>query len=189
MKIVIIALCCVLSFCGCNEKTPDSPPNANNGHHHHSHDPQYGGVLVEVGDHFAHAEMTLQDGKLTLYFLDGEAENSIRLEQESIKVNVKIAEENLELELKGVASELSGETANNTSQFSAAHEKLEGVEECTVTVASCTIKGKKLENIVFEFKHQDDHDHDHDHGDHDHDHDDHDHDHDDHDHDGNESDS
>lgn len=182
MKIAIIALCCVLSFCGCNEgKTPDSQPNANNDHHHHSHDPQYGGVLVEIGDHFAHAEMTLKDGKVTLYFLDGEAENNVRIEQESIKVNVKIAEENLELDLKGVASELTGETANNTSQFSAAHDKLKDVEECTATVTSCTIKGQKFENITFEFKHEEDHDHDdhgHDHDDHDdHDHDDHGHDH------------
>ncbi|BBM83146.1 ZrgA family zinc uptake protein [Candidatus Uabimicrobium amorphum] len=170
MKIVIVALCCVLSFCGCNEgKTPDS--NTGDNHHHHSHNPQYGGLLIEVGDHFAHAEMALKDGKLTLYILDGEAENNVRLEQESVRVNVKVKEENLELDLKGVANELTGETAKNTSQFSATHEKLKGVEEFTAVVASCTIKGQKFENITFKFEHKDDHDHDHDHDDHDHDHD------------------
>lgn len=174
MKTLIVTIC-VLALCACNQNNNNSTDNKNGESHHHSHDPQYGGVLVEVGDHFAHAEMVNNDGKLTLYFLDGEAENNVRLEQGEIAVTVKVKEESFDLALKGVPSKLTGETEKNTSQFSATSEKLKGVSEFTATVKSCTIKGKKLENITFTFPHkgeekEDDHGHNHDEDDHGHDH-------------------
>src|SRR5258708_19176066 len=52
----------------------------------HEHHAPHGGTLVEVGEDFAHVELLpdLQQGNLTVYILDGEAENPIRIHQPSM---------------------------------------------------------------------------------------------------------
>ncbi|WP_372369019.1 hypothetical protein [Candidatus Uabimicrobium sp. HlEnr_7] len=169
MKNLTIVLICIFISLGCDPKKTEQNTTNNDKSHHHSHTPQYGGVLIEIGDHFAHAEMVVKEGNLSLHILDAEAENNVRLEQDKIQVKVKANEVSFELSLEGVASELTGETEKNTSHFRASHEKLKGMDDFTATVTSLMIKGQKFENISFTFApSSEDHDHD-DHG-HDHDH-------------------
>ena len=122
---------------------------------HHEHTAPHGGTLVVFGDEFAHIELVLDQttGQLTGYVLDGEAEKSIRLSQNTIEL--KIHREDIQseftLQLSGVANVLTGETAGDTSQFAAQSDLLKGVSEFHAEIVSIDIRGQMFADIDFEF--------------------------------------
>lgn len=122
---------------------------------HHEHTAPHGGTLVVFGDEFAHIELVLDQttGKLTGYVLDGEAEKSVRLSQNTIefKIHREDTESDFTLRLSGVANVLTGETEGDTSQFAAQSDELRGASEFHAELASIAIKGQTFTNIDFEF--------------------------------------
>lgn len=127
----------------------------------HEHHAPHEGALVVLGEEFAHVEFVLDPGagSLTAYILDGEAENSIRIGQESIEVVIKDTVPPTDgagvsgdaLILKAVSDVLTGETAGDTSEFAARSERLKGVRKFTAVISVISVKGQTFKNIEFRY--------------------------------------
>ena len=169
---------CFLGFLlGCQPENPSKNQQDNSGETHHQHVAPHGGTLVVLGDEFAHLELVLNqdNGELTIYVLDGEARNGVRLTQPTIILKTKTdsAADFNELELQAVANTLSGETVGDSSVFIVQSETLINQDRFGVEIEHISIKGQKFQNLSFPFPegnetdHAEEHDHDHDHA-HDH---------------------
>ena len=117
----------------------------------HEHHPPHHGSLQVLGDDFAHLEMVLdpQEGVLTAYALDGEAEESVRLAQKELRVHVTLSPsgKTVDLALKAMANELSGETVGNTSQFEARSKSLLGQTGFTGGLAQVDVRGAIFKKV------------------------------------------
>src|SRR5262249_41345089 len=103
----------------------------------------HGGALVELGDEAAHVELVLDaaTGKLTAYVLDGEAENPVRIAQESLRFSLSDGD----VELKAVANPLTGERVGDTSQFEGTSDKLKGAKSFRGVLTTITARGVKFD--------------------------------------------
>lgn len=128
-----------------------------NHHGPHEHTAPHGGTLVVFGDEFAHLELVLnpQEGKLTAYLLDGEAENPVRIKQKYIELKISIEEPdnqkgslNFPLKLKAVANPLTGETEGDTSEFTGQSDQLKSVTNFEAVVVEVAVKGKEFKDVV-----------------------------------------
>jgi len=118
----------------------------------HQHRAPHGGVLVELGAEFAHVELVLDPdaGSLTAYVLDGEAEESIRLKQPSLKVALENGSQSaLQLELPARADLLTGETVGDSSEFSVTNPSLLHRTILKGRIADVTVKGQVFRDIPF----------------------------------------
>jgi len=96
----VIALCMVLLIAACNSSLPPTPPpvaDQSTGHDHaHSHEESgpNGGHLVELGDGEYHLEWTHDDanGLVTLYVLDGTAQELVSVDSETITITAKVVD-------------------------------------------------------------------------------------------------
>ena len=123
--------------------------------HGHSHEAPRGGALVELGDHVAHFEVlhSAQTGTLKFYAMDGHVEAPVRLTAPSLPVLITLdgAAEPIALELQAVASELTGETVGDTSEFAVTDERLIDQFTFQATLPSVDIRGVAFENVEFSF--------------------------------------
>jgi hypothetical protein len=129
--------------------------------HHHEHTAPHGGTLVVLGDEFAHLELVLdpETGSLTAYVLDGEAENAVRIAQESIEIKIKdssvqdngAATDGYTVSLKTVANVLTGETAGDSSEFEIQSDRLKGARKFGAVIRKIDIKGQRFTNVDFRF--------------------------------------
>ncbi len=135
----------------------------------HAHEAQFGGTLVELGDHFANLEFTwdAETGEVALYTWDAHVTGSERSSTEapSLTIAPHVHEgegvEPFALVLAPRVSETTRETVGDSSKFTGQHDSLKGLDHFTVTVAEVTLKGKTFKDV--EFMHPSDaHDHDHD---------------------------
>jgi len=160
VMLAVVALLSPLTGCGTDAHDHDADDDHTHGHDHdhdhdhghhgHHHVAPHGGALHEIGDHFAHLEFLLDSdtGVLTMYVLDGEAENAIRLEHETIAITVVPDEgEPLTLQLDAVASVLTGETVGNSSQFQVQSDELIGASKLRGTLDVLAIRGHTVENV------------------------------------------
>ncbi|MGE0434930.1 MAG: hypothetical protein AB7K09_19380 [Planctomycetota bacterium] len=167
---------------GCGPAADNAASKPHAGHHHEA---PHGGTLFVIGGdaHAAHLEFVLDGstGTLTMYLLDGHAEPGelYRLKEADVPVTIseikykgdRAAAGELPLKLAAVASEGTGETVGNTSQFAVTHELLKEAVDFTIDIASLTIKGTQVGPLKVPFPEGNeegagDHDHDHDHHDH-----------------------
>lgn len=129
--------------------------HADEDNHGHSHVAPRGGALVELGDHVAHFEVLLsaQTGTLTFYAMDGHVETPVRLTAEAFPVLVTLdgEAEPIALEMKAVASELTGETVGNTSEFAVTDERLMNLAHFKAVIPAVDIRGVAFENVEFSF--------------------------------------
>jgi hypothetical protein len=155
----LLSAAVLLSFAvlGCNDPAPEKAKGAHDHDHDHDHShhhaPPHGGTLVVLGYHFAHLEVLLEKetGKLTAYGLDGGAENPLPISMPALPISIQAADTSFTLTLAPVANALTGETAATTSEFSATHDSLVGVERFSATIPRLTIKGATLKSIQFRF--------------------------------------
>lgn len=119
----------------------------------HEHTAPHGGTLVVLGDEFAHLELVLDpdEGTLRGYVLDGEAESPVRLEQEEIEMKIDVVRGSAALKLNAVSNVLTGETAGDSSEFSAQSDKLKGVERFGAVITAITVKGSEFQEVEFRF--------------------------------------
>jgi len=131
---------------------PKTPPPESSGHHH---DAPHGGALIELGDHVASIEFVFESasGTLTAYVLDAHAEDPVRLTGGALFVEIELDgnEEYIPLELRGVASSLTGESETNTSQFRGTERALRGLTTFGGTIPSIAVRGAVFNEVAFRY--------------------------------------
>lgn len=142
--LVMISL---LSLTACQKREAD-PSHAT--HSGHAHSAPHGGMLVELGEHAYNLEFVRDAaaGKLTVYVLDGHAENFVRLKAGSIGFVATFGADLRLLTLQAVANAATGETVGDTSQFEASAEWLKAAAGIEGTIPAIEIRGTKFENIA-----------------------------------------
>lgn len=119
----------------------------------HEHTSPHSGTLIAFGKEFAHLEIVIEAssrGQITAYALDGEAENPVKIAQESIVIEVEKPTK-FSISLDAVENSLTGEKRGATSEFRAQAEQLKELQEFDGVVRSLTIRGKKFDNVKFNF--------------------------------------
>jgi hypothetical protein len=132
--------------------------NVPSGHNHaahakHAHTAPHGGTLVEIGDHAYNVEL-LRDaatGKLTAWFLDGHAENFVRLKAPSIEIVATVAGAKQTLVLAAVANPATNEKVGDTSQFEVTADWLKTTATFDAVIPAVTIKDTPFTAIAFNF--------------------------------------
>ena len=102
---------------GCAEHQHDESCGSHGGLH--VHEPLLGGQLIALGDHGSGYNIELlidENNHFSVYILDAHAENFVRIDQESLQMNLS-DENNTSLTLHAVADSATGETVGNTSHF------------------------------------------------------------------------
>jgi len=152
----------LLTLCSCQSSTPPttnntapvpSPTAATTASTAslHEHSAPHGGALIELGEEFAHLELVFETntGKLTAFVLDGEAEKAVRLKQAEIELTLfkpaGVAK------LSGIANTLTGETAQDSSEFSGTVELLKGLAAFEGIIKSVTVKGQQFKGVNFSY--------------------------------------
>lgn len=162
MKKYLALIVTALIFSGCQASSTESKPaapapsstpsgEAAKKENVHEHSAPHGGALVELGEEFAHLEIVLDaaTGMLTAYALDGAAEKAARLKQSDIEItSINPA---TVIKLNGVANSLTGETANDTSEFARQSDLLKGVSSFDGVIRAVTIKGTQFKGVSFNF--------------------------------------
>lgn len=124
------------------------------GEEHHA---PRGGTLLELGEEFAQIEflLDLQQGNLTAYILDGEAENPVRIRQPSIDLIVDeasyagVRKAAFTLHLKAMANVLTGETVGDTSEFTVHADPLYGASALKGRIVQIAIKSHTFKELPF----------------------------------------
>lgn len=128
----------------------EAPGTGKEEHEGHHHVAQHGGSLIELPDEIGHVEAVLDKtiGQLTLYFLDGEAEEAVRVKQDAISMTVSISGQ-ADFQMKTTAQEnvLTGESANDSSMFVGTDDRLKGVISFTAKLDPFDFKGASLTSI------------------------------------------
>jgi len=111
----------------------------------HSHDPRHGGVLIELGDEYAHVEVALEpeSGRVRAWLYDREV-RPVRSSAASLVLSVDGGEA---LELKAVANPLTGETVGDASCFEASAPELVGAGELQGTLETVDVLGREFEAV------------------------------------------
>jgi hypothetical protein len=102
---------------GCTEHQHDESCGSHGGLH--VHEPLLGGQLMALGEHGSGYNLELlidENNRFSVYILDAHAENFVRIEQESLQVNLS-DENKASITLHAVADSATGETVGNTSHF------------------------------------------------------------------------
>lgn len=133
--------------------TPDPIKKHAEGEGHH-HTAPHGGTLISLGDHTGHLELALDSaaGALTLYALDGEAENPVRLNSIGFQAVISIdGKPDVSVAFKPVANVLTGETGTSTSQYTAQADELKGVTAFKGSIPELSFRGMELADISFTY--------------------------------------
>tara|TARA_Y100000589_G_C27097683_1_gene606670 strand:+ start:372 stop:851 length:480 start_codon:yes stop_codon:yes gene_type:complete len=156
MKFVIILILAINTiFSGANNNSNTATIDEV-----HTHEAPHGGVLIELGDHFGLMEL-LHDpnkGSLQAWFLDGCAENYVRLVKQKIKLVIhgrflnKSVKQTVSFELLPKANPLTGETNRSTSQYQLIHEQLKGVSRLKGMILNVKYKSHDFKNLTFDTK-------------------------------------
>lgn len=138
----------LLALSGCGRKEDHAA------HATHVHVSPHGGLLVELGEHAYNAELVRDTdaGKLTVYILDGHAENFVRLALPSIDLVAYAGGERRTLALRAVANSITGETVGNTSQYEAQADWLKSVGAFNGEIGVVEIRGTKFGPAAFALK-------------------------------------
>ncbi len=126
----------------------------------HKHEPPHGGTLIEFGEEFAHLEIVLDSatGKLTGYTLDGEAEKSVRIAQETIIIEIEKPSKFI-LTLQAVDNSLTGEKRGATSEFVGQSDQLKNLAEFSGHISTINIRGRQFKTVDFDFPKGNEHAH------------------------------
>lgn len=165
MRISVLLLSVLIAGCGSNDQLAQEideiheDAHSEETDHGHVHVAPNGGMLVEIGDHFANIEIVLdsETGVLTLYSLGAHAEKPVRLVEETLSLDVTLgdSDESFTLILDAMENPLSGETIGDTSEFRGQSDALIGVDHFHATLASIQTQGVVFQNIEFAFPHED----------------------------------
>jgi hypothetical protein len=152
----MIGLGWALAGCDSANKVNVSPPKEEEQHAHVHHGPR-GGHLMEIGEEEFHAEWTDDEsGKVTFYFLDGEAKKEVAVEGEEITIEVRIGDKEPVLYKLAAIEPKEGKA----TAYELVDKNLQGVLDqlgrgVSATFPKLTIAGKAFENLkIEEHKHE-----------------------------------
>lgn len=155
------AMLCVMwalaMLAGCHPESPSPTPSEaaqGESEHGHHHSAPHGGTLVALGDHVVHIELVLEpdEGYLTAYVLDGEAEDPVRVAAPSFAVEILIEGNPAQtLDLFAVSNPLTGETEGDTSEFSGQSDVLKGQSRFTGRLGKITARGIDFDGVAFSY--------------------------------------
>jgi hypothetical protein len=119
----------------------------------HAHTAPHGGTLIELGEHAYNLEFVRDraTGTLTVYVLDGHAENFVRIAASAIELVAMPGGQHTPVSLKPVANTATGETVGNTSQFEVQADWLKTAGEFA-GIVTLDIKGTKFAQVPFVVK-------------------------------------
>ena len=147
----LLSLILLVSLVACG----DAPKGANGADDHsaHTHAAPRGGALVVLREEGAHVELLVDPatGHLSLIVLGAHAAKPIRIAQPAISLTLDVAGASHSVELPAVASELTGETVGDTSEFAADLDALKGVGTFTGQIASVTVRGETYTDLAFTY--------------------------------------
>ena len=125
------AIFCLSALMGCNSENDefksfakDEAPDEDAHGDDHEHKAPHGGELYEVGEHAYHVEVVCDDEHhmLTIYILDGHAENAHAIDQTELTLTATINDKPAEFKL---AAATGGQSEDGKcSQFELASEEL-----------------------------------------------------------------
>ena len=126
------------------------------GHEHHGghvHSAPRGGALVVLAEETAHVEVILDSdtGHLAIYVLGPHAEAPVRVTQETLSLTLQVAGTEHRVTLPAIASELTGETVGDSSEFSADVEALKGVQAFTGTIDEVSARGSTYSGVAITY--------------------------------------
>lgn len=143
MRRSLLILSLVLGGCSARHPAQPTPTAAAPAHEHRA---PHGGALVELGEEFAHLELSWDaaEGRLLVYVLDGEAEQGVPISDPELVVEA----EGVRLTLAPQANPLSGETAGNTSVYSGRAEALEGRHSWRGRLKQIMVRGRRFSDVA-----------------------------------------
>jgi len=144
-----LAMVAAAWLCGCD----GGHDHAGGGGGGHRHDSVHGGVAVELGSHEYHLDFLHNSGEgvLKAWVMDAHAENFVRVTNATLGVRVTVGGAERDLELTAQANASTGEKVGETSQFEGRADWLKGVERFTGTIPAVEIRGRRYENLRFEY--------------------------------------
>lgn len=144
------ALLCLLGTAGCRRPAAPEPPTAAAPHGHVA---PHGGTLVELGEHQFNLEFAFagERGVLQAWFLDGHAENFVRVPLPAFVVEATTGGAARRLEFRPVASAVTGETAGDTAQFEAPAPWLASAKSFDGVIRAVTVRGVGFAEVPFRF--------------------------------------
>ncbi len=148
MGVLLVGMVVALAAgAGCSKKTGGH----DHGHHHHT--APHGGTLVELGDHQFNLELVRDAamGTLTVYVLDGHAENFVRISPPMLPITATVGGMPQPLALMATANAATGETIGATSQFVAQADWLKTTEKFDGVIPAIEIRGAKFADVKFNF--------------------------------------
>jgi hypothetical protein len=119
----------------------------------HRHAAPRGGTLVEISHEAVNVEFLLDPatGTLTAWILDGCAEKPVRVVQETIPLQVVADGTAFRLDLAARASELTGETKGDTSEFAGQHDGLRGAATFRGLIERLDVAGRSYQGVKFQY--------------------------------------
>ena len=147
---LLFATALLVLLAACREKDHGHAPAGG-----HVHTAPHGGMLLEVGEHAYNLEL-LHDpaaGKLTVWVVDGHAENFVRLKAPTISLIASVAAEKHPLTLQAIANPATGETLGDTSQFEVQADWLKTATGFDVLVPTLEIRGTTFDRITGRLTH------------------------------------
>lgn len=120
----------------------------------HGHAAPHGGQLVELGRHAYNVELVRDAaaGKLTMYTLDGHAQNFVRSRNTVIELIATVGGEKRTLNLIPVANPATGETVGDAAQFEAQADWLKTTSSFDAVLTMFTLQGTRFEHTAFHFQ-------------------------------------
>lgn len=147
----IAAIGFTTAMAGCGPEEAGIAPEQDEGAAEaHMHPAPHGGELIALGDHEANLEVVFEpeSGTMTVYLLGPHAESSVRSQAEALPATV-VPEggQPIDVELKAVASALTGETVGDTSQFEAKVAELLEARSFTLRIERLMVGGMSYESV------------------------------------------
>jgi len=137
---------------GCSKTEKASTPTSAAVHKFEPH-PMHGGTLVQLGEDEYSIELVLDipAGKLQAYIMDGEAEDFVRIPEESFEMIARLPGAEKVLTMKAVPNSATGETVGDTALFEVNSDWLKTTPEFDAVIKELTVGGNKYQNIAFNF--------------------------------------
>ena len=150
----LVLLTAVLAACGVEGHDHIAGPKGDGtsgGASAHVHEAPRGGTLVVLAEETAHLEI-LHDtatGRLTVYLLGPHASNAVRTAQEALSVELVVGGATHTVTLPAQASELTGETVGDSSEFAADVPALIGAASFSGTIRAVEARGAWYDAVTF----------------------------------------
>jgi len=154
--VLLLTAAAALAACDVHDGVGDADTHAAHDHatpHEHVHVAPHGGTLVVLQQEVLNAELLLDatTGTLTLWVLDGECENPVRVKQLEVELTVTVGGTAHAVRLDAVGDALTGETPGDTSEFVAQSDVLRGASDFEGSIRSLTVGSRAFQSVGFRY--------------------------------------